>query len=435
MPLVDMKDMLAHAYENGYAVGAFDLADLDFLPAVLAAAESARAPVIVRVAGPRSQDAMFVWAMAAVEAAATRAAVPVAIQFDGGGDAESALRGVRLGANGVVASALQESLFRHIDRTRAIVDAAHACGVPVEGELAYVPDSDAAEGRAPRAVQYATVAEAKGFVERTGVDFLVVSVTMVRGRGKSRCDWGRLKDINAVLGIPLVVAGEMGLADEQCRRLIMLGVAKISCSVVPDAMAGERLRANVRRDRHAPYSVLKEGLHEMIAAQLEPRMRAWGSAGRAAEVLDRCRPWTNILHIIVYDTPRLEPQALHALMAEGQRLLSGIPGVRSVQAGSVADEGGRYRHCLLARLASVSAADAFRRHPAYTGFMDRRLAPVTSDRIEGDYHMIDGIPEIALPGRSRIPTGNAARPSLDGADKGPGPAGASRTGINRGKSL
>ena len=435
MPLVDMKDMLAHAYENGYAVGAFDLAELDFLPAVLTAAESARAPVILRVAKPRSQDSVFAWAMAAVEAAGARAAVPVAIQCGEGADADSVLHGVRLGANGVVASVLQESLFRHIDRTRAIVDAAHACGVPVEGELAYVPDTDARDGHASRTIQYATVAEARGFVERTKVDFLVVSVAMVRGRGKSRFDWGRLKEINAALGIPLVMAGEMGLADEHYRRLIMLGVAKISCSVVPDALAGERLRANARRDRHAPYSALKEGLHEMIAAQIEPRMRAWGSAGRAAEVLDRCRPWTNILHIVVYDTPRLDAQALRALMTEGQRLLSGIPGVRSVQAGSVADEGGRYRHCLLTRLASVAAADAFRRHPAYAGFMDRRLAPVASDRIEGDYHVTEAIPEIAPRAFSSAPVSDRARPSRDGAEHGQGLDGACvpRTGINRGK--
>ena len=395
MPLVDMKDMLTHAYENGYAVGAFDLAELDFLPAVLAAAESARAPVILSVAEPPSQSPVFAWVMAAVEAAAARATVPVAIHFDGGTDRDSVVRGVRLGANGIVARALQESLFRHIDRTRAIVDAAHACGVPVEGELAYAPDGDATEGRAPRAAHYATVAEAKGFVERTQVDFLLVSADMVRGRGRSRFDWGRLKEINAALKIPLVISGEMGLGDEQCRRFIMLGVAKISCSVAPGAMASERLRANVRGDRHASYSALKDGIHESIAAQLEPPMRAWGSAGRAAEVLDRCRPWNNIMHIVVYDAPRLDAPALQALMTEGQRILSGIPGVRSVQVGHVAGEGGRYRHCLLARLASAPAVDAFRRHPAYTGFMDRRLAPVASDRIEGDYRMVDLIPEIA----------------------------------------
>ena len=395
MPMVDMKDMLAHAYQNGYAVGAFDLTEPDFLPAVLTAAESARAPVIVRVAESRPQGSVFAWVMAAVEAAAARATVPVAIQCDQGTDADSVLRGIGLGANGVVASALQESLFRHIDRTRAIVDVAHACGVPVEGELVYVSDGDATEGRASRPIEYATAAEAKGFVERTGVDFLAVSMALVRARGKSRFDWGRLREINAALRIPLAIPGEAGLADEQCRRLIMLGAAKISCSMAPDSLAGERLRATVRRDRHAPYSALKEDLHEMIAAQLEPRMRAWGSAGRAAEVLDRCRPWTNIMHVIVYDTPRLDAPALRALMADGQRLLSGIPGVRSVQAGSIADEGSRYRHCLLTRLVSVAAADVFRRHPAYTGFMDRRLAPVASDRIEGDYRMIDAWREIA----------------------------------------
>ncbi len=408
MPLVDMKDMLAHAYENGYAVGAFDLAELDFLPAVLAAAESARAQVILSVIESQSQSSVFTWVMAAVEAAAAQADVPVAIHFEGGTDTQSVVRGVRLGVNGVVARGLQESLFRHIDRTRAIVDVAHACGVPVEGELVYVLEGDATQGDAPRAIQYATVAEAKSFVERTKVDFLIVSENMAQGRGRSRLDWGRLKEINAALGIPLIISGERGIGDEQCRRLIMLGVAKISCSVAPGVLAGERLRANARHDRHAPYSALKDGIHALVAAQLEPKMRAWGSAGRAAEVLNRCRPWNNITHIVVYDAPDLDALALRTLMAEGQRLLSGIPGVRSVQVGSVADEGGRYRHCLLTRLASATAVDAFRRHPAYTGYRDRHLAPVTSDPIERTYHMVDSFPEVVPLAFSSAPTPDRA---------------------------
>ncbi len=394
MPLIDMKDMLMHAYENGYAVGAFDLAEMDFLPAVLAAAESARAPVILNMIEPWFESPAFAWVMAAVEAAAARATVPVAICFDRGTDALSVMRGVRLGANGAVASALQESLFRHIDRTRAIVQAAHACGVPVEGELAYAPDGDVAEGAGPCTVQSPTVAEAKGFVERTKVDFLAVSVGMARGRGKSRFDWGRLKEINAALRIPLAIRDEMVPGGEQCHRLIMLGIAKIHCSAALNDMASEQLRANVRRDRNADYSVLKEGVREVIATQLEPRMRAWGSAGRAAEVLSRCGPWNNIMHVVVFNVPRLETQALRTLMAEGQRVLSGIPGVRAVQVGSVADEGGRYRHCILARLVSAAAAEAFRRDPTYVGFMERHLAPVASDRVAGDYRVADHIPGI-----------------------------------------
>ena len=145
MPLIDMKDMLRHAYQNGYAVGAFDLTEMDFLPAVLTAAESARAAVILNMIEPWFESPTFAWFMAAVEAAA-RARVPVAVCFDRGTDARSVVRGVRLGANNVVASALRESLWRHIDGRRAMVDAAHASGAPVEGELAYVADGDALEG-------------------------------------------------------------------------------------------------------------------------------------------------------------------------------------------------------------------------------------------------------------------------------------------------
>ncbi len=389
MPLVNMKDMLVHAYENGYAVGAFDLTELDFLPAVLAAAESARAPVILSVAEPRPGGSAFDWVMAAVEAAAGQARVPVAIHLDCGADADSVMRGIRLGANGVGAAAVSESLFRHIDLTRVVVGTAHACGVPVEGDLGHVPDGGAGQDRAMREPHYTTVAEAKGFVERTRVDFFAVSAGAAHGRGNRKFDWGRLKEINAALKMPLVVRSGVGLTDEQWRRLIMLGVAKIHCSPVLHDVAGERLRANARRERHAHYGALKDGIDAAIAAQLEPRMRAWGSAGRAAEVLSRCRPWLGVTHIVAYSAPGLDAPALSALVSEGQRVLSGIPGVRAVQMGSVIDEGSRYRHCMLVRLVSAEAAESFRRHPAYLGFMERRLGPATSDRIVGDYHMAD----------------------------------------------
>ncbi|WP_298139551.1 class II fructose-bisphosphate aldolase [Acidiferrobacter sp.] len=398
MPLIDMKDLLMHAYEHGYAVGAFDLTDLDFLPAVLAAAESARAPVILTVTESRFRGPVFEWVMAAVEVAAEQAAVPVAIEIHGGRDSDSVTRGVRLGAHGIVASAFQESLFRHIDRTRAVVDVAHACGVPVEGELAYVPDGDAAQDQTPRHAPHTTVAEAKGFVERTKVDFLAVSVAMAHGHAGSRADWARLKEINAALAMPLGVYGEATLGDEPCRRLIMLGVAKIRCALVPGAIAGERLRTNVRRDRRARYEDLKEGIDEAIIAQLEPRMRVWGSAGRAAEVQSRCRPWSNIMHVLMFDAPRLAAPALAALIEEGRQVLSGIPGVRTVQAADMVTEGGRYRHCMLTRLASAVAAEGLHRHPAYTAFMDRRLMPAAADCIAGDYQVSSAITKTTAPG-------------------------------------
>jgi fructose-bisphosphate aldolase class II len=75
-----MRDMVYHAYENSYAVGAFDLVSLDFLEAVIAAAERSRAPVILSIAEPHFAHYDFELMMPAVEAAAKRASIPVAIQ-------------------------------------------------------------------------------------------------------------------------------------------------------------------------------------------------------------------------------------------------------------------------------------------------------------------------------------------------------------------
>ncbi len=84
MPLVNMKEMMRHAYENGYAIGAFDLISLDFLEGVLNAAERASAPVILSLAESHFSYFDFELLMPAVERAARRASVPVAIHLDHG---------------------------------------------------------------------------------------------------------------------------------------------------------------------------------------------------------------------------------------------------------------------------------------------------------------------------------------------------------------
>jgi fructose-bisphosphate aldolase class II len=84
MPLVDMKDMLHHAYRNRYAVGAFDLVSLDFLEAILRICEGTDAPVILSLAESHFEHFDFDLMMAATERAARRAEIPVAIHLDHG---------------------------------------------------------------------------------------------------------------------------------------------------------------------------------------------------------------------------------------------------------------------------------------------------------------------------------------------------------------
>ena len=288
MPLVNMKDMLHHAYRNGYAVGAFDLLILDFLEAIVAAAESARAPVILSLAESHLGYFDFELVMSAVEVAAQRAVVPVAIHLDHGANPDSAVKAIRLGCNGVMVDASHLSLGENLEITRAVVKIAHACGVAAEGDLGYVPGGEGEDAeRHPGTVSYTTLAEAKGFVERTWVDFLAVSIGTVRGRmkDKPKLDWSRLKEINAALCIPLVIHGGTGLIDDQFRKLITLGDAKINYCTALSELAGDGIRAAAKSGTRG-YTALLAGVRAAVSAEVERCMRVWGSAGRATDVLN-----------------------------------------------------------------------------------------------------------------------------------------------------
>ena len=138
MPLVDMKDMHTHAYQHKHAVGAFDLVSLDFLEAIVQGAENRRAPIVLSLAESHFEYFDFELAMTATVAAARRARVPVAIHLDHGQSLDSAVRAIRLGCNGVMVDASTYPLTANIEPTRTVVEMAHGCGVPVEGELGKV---------------------------------------------------------------------------------------------------------------------------------------------------------------------------------------------------------------------------------------------------------------------------------------------------------
>lgn len=396
MPLVNMKDMLHHAYRNGYAVGAFDLQSLDFLEGIVAAAESARAPVILSMDESHFGDLNFELAMSAVEAAAQRAVVPVAIQLDHGANTDSAVKAIRFGCNGITVDTPHLPLGENLDITRAVVKMAHACGVAVEGKLGYAPgvEEDEAEQSAG-VVSYTTPAEAKGFVKRTGVDFLAISVGTVHvpiKNGKPKFDWSRLKEINAALDIPLVISGGAGVTQEQFHRLITMGVAKINYYTALSEITGDSIRTAVKSGARG-YNALLAGVRTAVSAEVERCMRMWGAAGRAAEVLTQCRPWLNVERVVVYNASGLDGERIR-LMEQGQRQLSAIPGVREVKVGSVADKSTRYRHCWLIRLASTAVIESFNEHTAHVDFADRLFRTAAADSLTADYLVASVKPEI-----------------------------------------
>ncbi len=383
MPLVDMKDMLRHAHDHGYAVGAFDLLSLDFLQGIMAAAERARAPVILSLSESDFDDVDFELMMPAVEAAAGRSSVPVAIHLNHGAGLDSAVRAINRGCNGVMVDASHQPLLEHIATSREIVAMAHACGVPVEGDLGYVPGGESEDADT-------LVAEARAYVEKTGVDFLAVSFGCVKD--KPTLDWQCLKQINEALDIPLVIQAASGLSDDQLRRLIGNGVAKINDATALADVAGATIRNAAKSCHGSGYTALLASTREAIAAEAEHGMRRWGSAGRAAEVLSCCRSWTPVEHLIIYNVEGIDEAGVEKMMAEGRRMLGAIPGVREVVTGKAVQEKAKYRYTWLVRFCHPAVIDSYREHPDHVAFADELFRPVAGkQRISIDYQRVETV--------------------------------------------
>lgn len=388
MALINMADMLRHAYENRYAVGAFDVVSLDFVSGVIAAAENLQAPVIISLAESHFEYFDFELLMAAVERAAERTAIPVAIHLDHGESLASAVHAINLGCTGVMVDASSLPLADNIERTRTVVDMAHACGIPVEGELGYVPGVEGEDAqRHPGDVVYTTVDEARSYVTATGVDFLAVSIGTVHGRmqGEPKLDFERLAGIDRALGIPLVIHGGTGLSDDQFRRLIASGVTKINYYTALADAAGRCVRDNTQTEPRGGYTALNRGIAGAVQAEAQRCIERWGSAGRAGALLAQCRPCRPVEHVILYNTERLEPAGIDDMMREGRRVLGQIPGVRSVFTGHAVQDDAGYRHCWVVRFAGAPVIDSYRDHPEHRRFADTRFRPFAGGRISIDY--------------------------------------------------
>lgn len=395
MPLVDMRDMLNHAYRNGYAVGGFDLVSLDFLEAIVAAAENCRAPVILSLVESHFEYYDFDLVMAASEKAARRATVPVAIHLDHGASHESAVRAINRGCNGVMIDTSHELFPANVLRTRRVVELAHACGVTVEGELGNVSGVEGEDAaRHPGDLVYTSVEEAKAYVARTGVDCLAVSIGTVHGRmrGRPKLDFERLKRINEAVKIPLVIHGGTGLYDEQFRKLIANGVAKINYYTALAEAAGDRIRANARADSRCSYTGLMQGVQDAIRTEVERCMHLWGSAGRAAEVLMQCRAWQSIEHVITYNVEGATDQQVEEMMARGREILAHIPGVRRVVTGWAVTEKPKYRFCWIVEFAHENVIETYRNHPDHAAFANHLFRPIAGDRISIDFVEVSSRP-------------------------------------------
>ena len=202
MPLVTTKEILLDAQKNKYAIGAFNVENMEMVMAVVAAAEELKSPVIMQTTPSTVKYASLEYFYANAKVAAQNASVPVAIHLDHGNSFELAMQALRVGYTSIMIDGSHESFEDNIKLTKAVVDACNPSKVSVEAELGKVggkeDDLDGGEGD-----PYTNPQEAAEFVERTGIDSLAVAIGTAHGgyKGVPKLDFSRLSEIRKAVCI------------------------------------------------------------------------------------------------------------------------------------------------------------------------------------------------------------------------------------------
>ncbi|PVE71692.1 class II fructose-bisphosphate aldolase [Priestia megaterium] len=285
MPLVSMKEMLITAKEQGYAVGQFNLNNLEFTQAILQAAKEENSPVILGVSeGAARYMGGFKTVVAMVEALIEDydVQVPVAIHLDHGSSFESCAKAIHAGFTSVMIDASHHPFEENIAITSKVVELAHFHGVSVEAELGTVggqEDDIIAEG-----VIYADANECEELVNRTGIDCLAPALGSVHGpyKGEPNLGFAEMKEIGDRTGLPLVLHGGTGIPTKDIQKSVSLGTAKINVNTENQIASAKAVREVLaaQPEQYDPRKYLGPA-REAIKETVQGKMREFGSSNKA----------------------------------------------------------------------------------------------------------------------------------------------------------
>ncbi|MBW1697489.1 MAG: class II fructose-bisphosphate aldolase [Deltaproteobacteria bacterium] len=286
MPVSNLNDVLRKAMNQDYAVGAFNIHNLEFAKAVMQAAEELESPVILGIA-PVSIDYAGLDELAAVaRVCAERSNVPTVIHLDHGRDIEAVKKSISLGFSSVMYDGSKYPMEENIKRTREVVQVAHDSGVPVEGEIGIVGGYEELSGGTVDMDQleklYTVAEDAIRFVKETGVDALAVAVGTVHCMPiqKAQIDFKRLQEIHQAVDIPLVFHGCTGLKNEDYQKASELGVKKFNIGTRLMMEFQAKLYRELQNAEHrAVLRCLKEAT-EAVYRAVKDRMLILNCAGK-----------------------------------------------------------------------------------------------------------------------------------------------------------
>lgn len=284
MPLVSMNEFLPKAKAGKYAVGQFNMNNLEFAQAIVEAAIEEKSPFIYGVSEGALKYMGIEFTVAIAEAAAKKSGLPIALHLDHGSSFEVAMKCIRAGFSSVMFDGSHYSLEENIRLTKEVVKAARAMGVSVEGELGTiggveddlnVDEADAALAKPEEAIR---------FYEETGVDCLAIAVGTAHGMYSAEPNIRHdiIETVAKAIPVPVVLHGGSGVPDAMIRDAIKAGVGKINVNTENQVACTETIRATLAKDAKVidPRKYLTPARNAMIEI-VKAKIQLFGSSNQA----------------------------------------------------------------------------------------------------------------------------------------------------------
>ena len=243
MPLVTTKEMFEKAYQGGYAIGAFNVNNMEIIQGITEAAQLERSPVILQVSAGARKYAKHVYLTKLVEAAILDTELPIALHLDHGENFEVCKSCIDGGFSSVMIDGSKYSFEENIAMTKQVVDYAHARGVVVEGELGKLAGIEDAVNVSAEDAMFTNPAEVEEFVSRTGVDSLAIAIGTSHGAykfkpgTKPRLRFDILEEVERRLpGFPIVLHGSSSVPQEFVKIVNEYGGSMPDAIGIPEEM-------------------------------------------------------------------------------------------------------------------------------------------------------------------------------------------------------
>lgn len=252
MPLVTTKEMFEKSMEEGFAIGAFNINNMEIIQGIVDAAQKQNSPVILQASSGAIKYARIKYLMKMVEAAVEETNIPIAIHLDHGPDFETCKMCIDNGFTSVMIDGSKYSFEENVALTKKVVDYAHEGGVVVEAELGQLAGIEDDVNVSEEDAKYTDPDQAKELVERTGCDSLAIAIGTSHGaykfKGEARLRMDILKQVKEKIpNTPIVLHGASTVIPELVETCNSYGGDIPGAKGVPDEILHEASLSGVSK--------------------------------------------------------------------------------------------------------------------------------------------------------------------------------------------